>query len=147
MYKAIVINKDDAGYRAELKDQDDADLPEGDVTVKVAYSTLNYKDGLAITGKGPVVRKFPMVPGVDLAGPSLAGVGERARRTVTDDGYTGSADTAAGYLRESIVAPSAHLVGGDRFSANGTSFMPTNYGTDLDADQIDALVDYLSTLK
>jgi nitric oxide reductase subunit C len=88
-----------------------------------------------------------IAPGVDLAGPSLAGVGERARRTVTDDGYTGSADTAAGYLRESIVAPSAHLVGGDRFSANGTSFMPTNYGTDLDADQIDALVDYLSTLK
>ncbi|WP_323001383.1 MDR family oxidoreductase [Denitromonas sp.] len=72
MYKAIVINKDDAGYRAELKDQDDADLPEGDVTVKVAYSTLNYKDGLAITGKGPVVRKFPMVPGVDLAGSVMA---------------------------------------------------------------------------
>ncbi|TVT74020.1 MAG: oxidoreductase [Denitromonas halophila] len=72
MYKAIVINKDDAGYRAELKDQDDADLPEGDVTVKVAYSTLNYKDGLAITGKGPVVRRFPMVPGVDLAGSVMA---------------------------------------------------------------------------
>ena len=43
-------------------------LPEGDVTVRVDYSTLNYKDGLAITGKGPVVRKFPMVPGIDLAG-------------------------------------------------------------------------------
>ena len=47
---------------------DDAALPDGDVTVRVAYSTLNYKDGLAITGKGPVVRKFPMVPGIDLAG-------------------------------------------------------------------------------
>ncbi|MCZ4304849.1 oxidoreductase [Zoogloeaceae bacterium G21618-S1] len=72
MYKAIVINKDEAGYRAELKDQNDEDLPEGDVTVKVAYSTLNYKDGLAITGKGPVVRKFPMVPGIDLAGSVMA---------------------------------------------------------------------------
>ena len=47
---------------------DESQLPEGDVTIDVAYSTLNYKDGLAITGKGPVVRKFPMVPGIDLAG-------------------------------------------------------------------------------
>ncbi|MBT0961869.1 acrylyl-CoA reductase (NADPH) [Denitromonas iodatirespirans] len=69
MYKAIVINKTEAeGYTAHQMDLDDGDLPEGDVTVKVAYSTLNYKDGLAITGKGPVVRKFPMVPGIDLAG-------------------------------------------------------------------------------
>ena len=68
MYKAIVINKDDAGYRTELIEQDDSQLPEGDVTVRVSYSTLNYKDGLAITGKGPVVRRFPMVPGIDLVG-------------------------------------------------------------------------------
>ncbi|KAA3655648.1 MAG: oxidoreductase [Proteobacteria bacterium] len=73
MYKAIVINKTEAeGYTAHLMDLDDGDLPEGDVTVKVAYSTLNYKDGLAITGKGPVVRKFPMVPGIDLAGTVMA---------------------------------------------------------------------------
>lgn len=68
MYKAIVINKDDAGYRSELKTLDESALPEGDVTVKVDYSCLNYKDGLAITGKGPVVRRFPMTPGIDLAG-------------------------------------------------------------------------------
>ncbi len=68
MYQAIVIEKDDAGYRAALKSCDESNLPEGDVTVNVEFSTLNYKDGLAITGKGPVVRKFPMVPGVDLAG-------------------------------------------------------------------------------
>ena len=68
MYKAIVIEKDDAGYRAELRQQDDSALPEGDVTVRVSHSTLNYKDGLAITGKGPVVRRFPMVPGIDLVG-------------------------------------------------------------------------------
>ena len=68
MFKAVLIEKDDAGYRATLTDVDDARLPEGDVTVRVAYSTLNYKDGLAITGKGPVVRKFPMVPGIDLVG-------------------------------------------------------------------------------
>ncbi|WEN43337.1 Acrylyl-CoA reductase AcuI [Thauera sp. GDN1] len=68
MFKAVLIEKDEAGYRAGVTELDDAALPEGDVTVRVAYSTLNYKDGLAITGKGPVVRKFPMVPGIDLAG-------------------------------------------------------------------------------
>jgi len=68
MFKAIVIEKDEAGYRSQLANVDDAQLPEGDVTVRVEYSTLNYKDGLAITGKGPVVRRFPMVPGIDLVG-------------------------------------------------------------------------------
>ena len=68
MFKGILIEKDDAGYRAAVKDIDEARLPDGDVTVRVAYSTLNYQDGLAMTGKGPVVRKFPLVPGIDLAG-------------------------------------------------------------------------------
>lgn len=68
MFKGILIHKDDNGYRAELTDIDDAQLPEGNVTVRVSHSTLNYKDGLAITGKGPIVRQFPMVPGVDMAG-------------------------------------------------------------------------------
>lgn len=68
MFKAILIEKDNAGYRAGLTEMDDAHLPDGDVTVRVAYSSLNYKDGLAITGKGPVVRSFPMVPGIDLVG-------------------------------------------------------------------------------
>src|SRR5574343_1241186 len=68
MFKGILIEKDDAGYRANLKDIDEAQLPEGEVTVRVSHSTLNYKDGLAITGKGPVVRRFPMVPGIDLVG-------------------------------------------------------------------------------
>ncbi|MDH4557484.1 oxidoreductase [Pseudomonas sp. BN417] len=68
MFDAILIEKDEAGYRARNTQLDDAQLPEGDVTIRVAYSTLNYKDGLAITGKSPVVRQFPMVPGIDLAG-------------------------------------------------------------------------------
>ncbi|MDO6681846.1 MDR family oxidoreductase [Oceanobacter sp. 5_MG-2023] len=68
MFKAIQINKDDQGYRAELTQLDDSALPEGDVTVKVHYSTLNYKDGLALTGKAPVVRRFPLTPGIDLVG-------------------------------------------------------------------------------
>lgn len=68
MFNAILIEKDESGYRAGLKNIDESQLPEGDVTIRVSHSTLNYKDGLAITGKGPVVRKFPMVPGIDLAG-------------------------------------------------------------------------------
>jgi len=68
MFKGILITKDETGYQARLQDIDDAVLPEGDVTVRVEWSTLNYKDGLAITGKSPVVRRFPMVPGIDFAG-------------------------------------------------------------------------------
>jgi acrylyl-CoA reductase (NADPH) len=68
MFHGIVIEKDDQGYRVAHREVDEGILPEGDVTVRVSHSTLNYKDALAITGKGPVVRKFPMVPGIDLVG-------------------------------------------------------------------------------
>ncbi len=68
MFKGILIEKDEAGYRTSLTDIDEEGLPEGDVTVRVSHSTLNYKDALAITGKGPVARKFPVVPGIALAG-------------------------------------------------------------------------------
>ena len=68
MFNAILIDKTDAGQTAAVTRLDEAQLPEGDVTIDVGYSTLNYKDGLAITGSSPVVRKFPMVPGIDLAG-------------------------------------------------------------------------------
>ncbi|WP_242352275.1 MDR family oxidoreductase [Anaeromyxobacter sp. SG64] len=68
MFKAIVVEKAAAGHEARLAELDEAQLPEGDVTVRVEYSTLNYKDALAITGASPVVRKYPMVPGIDLAG-------------------------------------------------------------------------------
>jgi putative quinone oxidoreductase, YhdH/YhfP family len=67
-FKAIVIDKTESGQQVEHRDFDEADLMEGDVTVRVLYSTLNYKDGLALTGRSPVVRRFPMIPGVDLAG-------------------------------------------------------------------------------
>lgn len=68
MFKGILINKDEQGYRAAVQQIDESVLPEGDVTVRVACSTLNYKDGLAITGRSPVVRRFPMIPGIDFAG-------------------------------------------------------------------------------
>jgi acrylyl-CoA reductase (NADPH) len=68
MFKAVLIERDDRPYRATLVSLEPDRLPVGDVTVRVEYSTLNYKDALAITGRGPVVRQFPMVPGVDFAG-------------------------------------------------------------------------------
>ena len=67
-FEAIRIDKDDAGYRAGYVVMDDADLMPGDVDIDVTHSTINYKDGLAITGKGPIIRRFPMIPGVDFAG-------------------------------------------------------------------------------
>jgi acrylyl-CoA reductase (NADPH) len=67
-FKAIVIRKSDAGQNIGLEDFDQKDLMDGDVAVRVEWSTVNYKDGLAITGKAPVVRRFPMIPGVDFGG-------------------------------------------------------------------------------
>ena len=68
VFKAIVIEKMDGGTKAALADFDEANLMDGDVTVHVEFSTINYKDGLAITGKAPVVRRFPMIAGIDFAG-------------------------------------------------------------------------------
>jgi acrylyl-CoA reductase (NADPH) len=68
VFRAILIEKDERGYRAGVARLAESQLPQGDVTVDIANSTLNYKDGLAITGKGPIVRSFPMVPGIDFAG-------------------------------------------------------------------------------
>jgi acrylyl-CoA reductase (NADPH) len=66
--RAIVISKDEGGQQVEVTDVNEGDLPGGDVTVRIDYSSLNYKDSLAITGSSPVVRSFPMIPGIDLAG-------------------------------------------------------------------------------
>ena len=67
-FKAIVVDKAETGQTVRLADFDEKDLMDGDVTVAVEWSTVNYKDGLAVTGKAPVVRRFPMIAGVDFAG-------------------------------------------------------------------------------
>ena len=71
MFKALMLEKDEAGFRASVRDADEAQLPEGDVLVGVEYSTINFKDGLAITNRSPVVRAWPMVAGIDGAGTVL----------------------------------------------------------------------------
>jgi acrylyl-CoA reductase (NADPH) len=68
VFKAILIDKQDGAQSVRVAELDEGQLPEAPMTVRVEYSTINYKDGLAITGKSPVVRKFPMVPGIDFAG-------------------------------------------------------------------------------
>ena len=67
-FKAIVVEKGEGGQKPGLADFDEANLMDGDVTVRVEWSTVNYKDGLALTGKAPVIRRFPMIPGIDFAG-------------------------------------------------------------------------------
>jgi acrylyl-CoA reductase (NADPH) len=67
-FKAWVVEKTEGGQSLAFRDFDEADLMDGDVTVRVTHSTLNYKDGLALTGRSPVVRRFPMIPGIDFAG-------------------------------------------------------------------------------
>lgn len=86
-------------------------------------------------------------PGVTVVGPSLAGLAGRAERTVQSPDYHGKAKTAAEYVRESIVQPSAFVVVGPTFGAAGHSFMPANFDETLKSDQIDQLVAYLMTLK
>ncbi len=71
MFNGILIEKDEAGYRASYQSLSEEILPAGDVTVAVQWSSLNYKDGLALTGAAPVVRRFPLIPGIDFAGTVL----------------------------------------------------------------------------
>ena len=68
MFKAVLLEKPDSGFQAAIQSLDEANLPAGDVLVRIEHSTLNYKDGLAITNQGPVVRSWPMVAGIDGAG-------------------------------------------------------------------------------
>lgn len=67
-FPAILVSKTDQGQRFDFRELTDKDLMPGDVTVQIAHSTVNYKDGLALTGKAPIIRQYPMIPGVDFAG-------------------------------------------------------------------------------
>jgi nitric oxide reductase subunit C len=86
-------------------------------------------------------------PGVNLVGPSLAGLAARASQRIKEADYHGKATDPAGYVRESILHPNAYVLAGPTYSSNGQSLMPANFGETLDSTQIDALVGYLMTLK
>ena len=67
-FRALLVSKTDAGQKAEFVDWTEDQLMPGDVTIRVSHSSMNYKDGLAVTGKGPIIRQFPLIPGIDIAG-------------------------------------------------------------------------------
>ncbi|HVG04480.1 MAG TPA: MDR family oxidoreductase [Burkholderiaceae bacterium] len=114
MFKAIYLTKSDQ-FRAELRDLDDAELeantPEADTSIAIDYSTINYKDGLALTNKSPVVRKWPMVPGIDCAGRVLANASThlRAGDQVVMNGW-GAGETLWGGLAQRGRFKGEHLV-------------------------------------
>lgn len=86
-------------------------------------------------------------PDVNMAGPSVAGLSARTEKLLASGDYKGNAKTVEGYIREAITHPSAHVVPGPMYSANGVSFMPTTFAKDLAPAQIDQLVAYLTSLK
>ncbi|BFM07825.1 MDR family oxidoreductase [Halioxenophilus aromaticivorans] len=111
MFSAVLINKDESGQSVELTQVDESQMMDGDVTIDVAYSTLNYKDGLAITGSSPVVRKFPMVPGIDLVGTVTESSHSdwKAGDTVVLNGW-GVGETHWGGLAQKARLPGDYLV-------------------------------------
>lgn len=86
-------------------------------------------------------------PGADMAGPTLAGLSERAAATIASAEYSGNAKDVAGFILESIIEPSAHLTPGAMYSAGGTSFMPSGYADSLTQEQLEHLTAYLGSLK
>lgn len=88
-----------------------------------------------------------LLPGANMAGPTLAGIASRTQQTIASSEYKGTAKDVEGYLRESITDPGAHIISGAMYSADGVSFMPNTYGKDLSADQIAHLAAYLATFK
>ena len=105
--------------------------------------------GQAVFGQSPpgCFACHATVPGVNLVGPSLAGIAATAEARVKAADYHGKATDAAGYIRESILDPNADLVAGPTYSTNGQSMMPPGFGQSLEPAQVDALVAYLTTLK
>jgi acrylyl-CoA reductase (NADPH) len=110
-FKALVVEKDAAGYRCSEKRLTEADLMDGAVTIQVSHSTVNYKDGLALTGKSPVVRKFPMIPGIDFCGTITASSSPdfKPGETVISTGAGYGETHFGGYAEMARVKPD-HLV-------------------------------------
>ncbi|BFN28356.1 MAG: cytochrome C [Gammaproteobacteria bacterium HGW-Gammaproteobacteria-9] len=125
--------RDDTPPGARPVDADDDERALGEQVFRSAVPACNACHSIA--------------PGANMAGPTLAGLATRAAEVVASPDYQGQASDARGYIRESIVSPSAHIISGAMYSADGTSFMPTGYDKSLTDEQIDQLTAYLETLK
>ncbi|SHG87553.1 c-type cytochrome [Pollutimonas bauzanensis] len=122
-------------------------LPPGAAPVSSANDPVALGEALFRTATPACAACHSTAPGVNLAGPTLAGIATRAQETIASPEYKGKAKTAAEFIHESIVEPSAYLHPGAMYSANGASFMPTTYAKDLKPEQIDHLVAYLASFK
>lgn len=129
------------------RDQQGGTQPPGARPVDARSDPIALGQALFRSASPTCAACHSVAPGVDMAGPSLGGIATTAAQRVGDAAYKGQAKDAAGYIRESIVNPNAHIVPGPMYSANGQSFMPTSYPQSLKPEQIDQLVAYLSSLK
>ena len=126
---------------------DSARLPPGARPTTAADNPIALGESLFLTVTPACNACHSVAPGVNMAGPTLAGVGARAVQIIETPEYQGDAQDAESYIRESIVEPNAHLVPGAMYSAGSTSFMPDTYGQDLTEEQIEQLVAYLASLR
>lgn len=140
--------------RSAAQQADDAKIERGGIAAPPGARPLSGNEDPIALGERVFRTATPActachstAPGVNMAGPSLAGVKGRTEALLGSADYKGQAKDVAAYLHESIVSPSAHLVPGPMYSADGTSFMPTTYAKDLTAEQIDQLVAYLMSMK
>ena len=122
-------------------------LPPGARPVTSADNPIALGEALFRATSPACAACHSVAPGVNMAGPSMAGLSARAQELISSPDYKGSAKSIEAYIKESIVKPSAHIVPGPAYSADGQSFMPTTYEKDLTPEQIEQLVAYLATLK
>jgi nitric oxide reductase subunit C len=126
---------------------DAARLPPGARPTTPESNPVALGESLFLTAVPACNACHSIAPGVNLAGPTLAGVTARAVEIIESPEYEGEAEDAEAYIRESILHPSLYLVPGNMYSAGGTSFMPNTYGDTLTEEQIDQLVAYLASLR
>jgi len=135
-----------AAQQARPDGGDAAALPPGARPVSGTENPIALGQAVFRSAQPACTACHSIAPGVNMAGPSLAGLADRAQQQLEAKDYTGKAKDVSGYLREAIVEPSAHLVPGPMYSADGTSFMPNTYGGSLTPEQLDQLVAYLGSL-
>ncbi len=132
---------------AQPQAQGTAKAPPGATPVEQGDNPMAIGERVFRTAVPACAACHSVAPGVNMAGPSLAGIAARAEQIIASPEYKGKAKDVASYIRESIVEPSTYLAPGPMFSANGVSFMPTTYGKDLSPEQVDQLAAYLASLK
>lgn len=131
----------------QQQDSSISQIPPGARTVTDAQSPIAQGERVFRTAIPSCSACHSIAPGVNMAGPTLAGIGTRADQVVASGDYAGEATDGAGFIRESIVAPSAHVTPGAMYSAGGVSFMPATYAESLTPEEIEQLVAYLGTLR